>query len=79
MKSVGHRVSRMSIAEIKQQVDKLSPAEKNELLQYLDQRLIKNRDRKIAAASEAMGRMDAGRGVALDKVWSVADEPDGPK
>jgi hypothetical protein len=64
----------MSLAEIKQEVDKLTPAEKNELLQYLDPRLIKNRDRKLAAASEAMTRMDAGRGVALDKVWSVAEE-----
>ena len=66
-------VCRMSLAELKQQVDKLSPAEKNELLQYLDQRLIKNRDRKLAAASEAMRRMDAGRGVPLEKVLSPGD------
>jgi hypothetical protein len=79
LKSVERMVSDTSLEEIKQQVDKLTPAEKNELLQYLDQRLIKNRDRKIAAAGEAMARMDVGRGVSSEKIWSVAEEPDGRK
>ena len=68
--------SAMSLGEILLHVDKLSPEERTELRRYLDERIIRDRERKLALASEAMARMDAGGGVPLEKVWAVMEEKD---
>ena len=76
IKSSTGKVRGMSLAEIKEHVDRLTPAEKTELRLYLDKRIIRERERKLAQASEAMTRMDAGGGVPLEKIWSVMEEQD---
>jgi hypothetical protein len=63
-----------SWGEIMLHVDKLSLEERAELRRFLDERIIRDRQRKLAVASEAMARMDGGGGVPLDKIWAVMEE-----
>jgi hypothetical protein len=65
----------MSVAELKLRIDELSPEERSELLEHLG-RGLRDRERKLRAADEAMKRIDSGGGVPLDTVWAVMEERD---
>ncbi len=61
----------MSLQEVIQEVEQLSPAERAKLVQYLEERARGNAQDRMAHLEAAMSRMDEGKGVPLEKVKAL--------
>jgi hypothetical protein len=63
----------MSLAEVIKEIEGLSPEERANLQEYLTERARKNRSDRVAQVHAAMRRMDADRGVPLEKLEAMHD------
>lgn len=63
----------MSLAEVIKEVEGLSPEERANLQEYLTELARKSRSDRVAQVHAAMRRMDAHRGVPLEKLEAMHD------
>jgi hypothetical protein len=66
----GH-IDCMSLNEVIQDVEQLTPADRAKLAEYLQERARRNREDRLAQLDAAMRRMDEGKGVPFEKLKAL--------